>query len=139
MITGTSNTDWNPYLEYDLGTDPSLYYDDIEETLPYKYKIKDVGTDKERLNVSTYALKLTWLRAQFNYELHDAHDDETVARYTCGFCMELFGSVMFPDSSSNGVPTMYLQFISDLETPPEYNWGGAVLAYLYRELSRCCL
>ncbi|XP_078182588.1 serine/threonine-protein phosphatase 7 long form homolog [Carex rostrata] len=34
---------------------------------------------------------------------------------------------------------MYLQFINDLETPQEYNWGGAVLAHLYRELSRACL
>jgi Plant mobile domain len=30
---------------------------------------------------------------------------------------------------------MYLQFLTDLEHPPTYNWGATVLAYLYRTLS----
>ena len=106
--------------------------------MPYKYRIYNPNTSKERLSVSAYALRLKWLRAQFSFVLEDWHNDEIVARYTRGFCMDLFGSVMFPDSSADGVPAMYLQFITDLETPREYNWGGAVLALLYRELSRAC-
>jgi hypothetical protein len=106
--------------------------------MPYKYRIYNRNTSNERLSVSAYALRLRWLRAQFSLPLEAWHNEETVARYTRGFCMDLFGSVMFPDSSADGVPAMYLQFISDLETPREYNWGGAVLAHLYRELSRAC-
>jgi Plant mobile domain len=49
--------------------------------------------------------------------------------------MELFGTVLFPDSSSIGVLAMYLRFLTDLEHPSTYNWGAAVLAYLYHTLS----
>jgi len=107
--------------------------------MPYKYRIYHPNTEKERLSVSAYAIRLRWLRAKFSQPLEVGHNEETVAQYTRGFCMDLFGSVMFPDSSADGVPLMYLQFITDLKTPREYNWGGAVLAHLYRELSRACL
>jgi hypothetical protein len=53
--------------------------------------------------------------------------------------MDLFGSIMFPDSFASGVPIMYLQFLENLgPRSVNYNWGGAVLACLYRELSRAC-
>ena len=45
--------------------------------------------------------------------------------------MDLLGSVMFPDSSGDQMPMMYLPLLMDLEQPSSYNWGGAVLAYLY--------
>ncbi|EAZ37700.1 hypothetical protein OsJ_22042 [Oryza sativa Japonica Group] len=35
----------------------------------------------------------------------------------------------------NSVPAMYLQFMDNLATHTEYNWGGAVLAMLYRQLN----
>lgn len=50
--------------------------------------------------------------------------------------MDLFGSRMFADSSADAVPAMYLQFIEDLTHEKKYNWGGAVLACLYHNLSR---
>ncbi|XP_078180478.1 serine/threonine-protein phosphatase 7 long form homolog isoform X1 [Carex rostrata] len=52
--------------------------------------------------------------------------------------MDLFGSIMFSDSNSSSVSLMYLQFVEDLSPQGVnyYNWGGAVLACLYRELSR---
>ncbi|XP_078165509.1 serine/threonine-protein phosphatase 7 long form homolog [Carex rostrata] len=53
--------------------------------------------------------------------------------------MDLFGSVMFPDKTMDSVPCMYLQFLRHLDEPWEYNWGSAVLAYLYRELSSACM
>jgi hypothetical protein len=49
--------------------------------------------------------------------------------------MEMFGTILFPDSSSVGVLAMYLQFLTDLEHSPRYNWGAVVLAYLYQNLS----
>jgi hypothetical protein len=49
--------------------------------------------------------------------------------------MEMFRMILFPDSSLVGVLAMYLQFLTDLEHPPRYNWGPVVLAYLYRNLS----
>jgi Plant mobile domain len=48
--------------------------------------------------------------------------------------MEMFGTVLFPNSSSIGVSVMYLQFLTDLEHPLICNWGAVVLAYLYHNL-----
>ena len=137
-VAGISDTDWTPYIEELLGFDFTNAYDQLENTMPWVYKCVNLGTERERVKVSSYALRLKFLRGKFEYALNYQHDDDTVAQYTRAFCMDLFGSVMFPDSSESGVPAMYLQFIADLETPQKYNWGGAVLAHLYRELSRAC-
>ena len=48
--------------------------------------------------------------------------------------MDLFGTTMFPDASGDGIPMMYLRLLRDLDSPTAYNWGGAVLAQLYRSL-----
>lgn len=66
-------------------------------------------------------------------------DDPTeleIERYTRFYCMDLFGSILFPDSSGDSVPGKYLQFLVNLIDGPMYNWGAAVLAFLYRELCR---
>jgi Plant mobile domain len=62
-------------------------------------------------------------------------------RYTRAFCLDLFGSVMFPNNSADSVPTAYLTFLDDLLNVPEegYNWGQTVLSYLYFNLCRSCL
>jgi len=41
---------------------------------------------------------------------------------------------MFADSSGDGIPLWYLNLVDNLDSPTNYNWGGAVLAYLYRNL-----
>jgi hypothetical protein len=48
--------------------------------------------------------------------------------------MDLFGTTMFPDASGDGISMMYLRLLRDFDSPPAYNWGGAVLALLYRSL-----
>ena len=53
-------------------------------------------------------------------------------KYTRAFVMDMLGSVMFPDKSDDQVAVMYLQFLGDMDT--RYNWGQAVLAFLYRQL-----
>lgn len=52
--------------------------------------------------------------------------------------MDLFGSVMFADSSGDSVPIVYLSLLKELEKPPKWNWGSAVLAHLYHNLCRAC-
>ena len=52
--------------------------------------------------------------------------------------MDLFGSVMFPDSSGDAVQMMYLPLLEDLESQSMYNWGGVVLAHLYHSLCHAC-
>lgn len=55
--------------------------------------------------------------------------------HTRALVLDILGSIVFTDSSGDGVPIMYLQFMEILERPTEYNWGAAVLAMLYRQLS----
>ena len=43
-------------------------------------------------------------------------------------------STLFPDSGGDGIPVWYLDQIVNLDQPVQYNWGGAVLSYLYRRL-----
>jgi Plant mobile domain len=54
-------------------------------------------------------------------------------RYKRAFCLDLFGSVMFPNKSADSVSAMYLTFLDD------YDRGRAVLFCLYFNLSRSCL
>jgi hypothetical protein len=62
-------------------------------------------------------------------------------RYTRAFCLDLFGSVMFPNNSADSVPAMYLTFLDNMLDVPEdgYEWGQAILSCLYFNLSRSCL
>jgi Plant mobile domain len=83
---------------------------------------------------SRYSLSLSWLAEQFPSLDDDTTLDEVVY-YTRAFIMDLFGTLLFPDNSLIGVPAMYLQLLTDLEHPQKYNWGAAVLALLYSNLS----
>ncbi|MQL91960.1 hypothetical protein Taro_024575 [Colocasia esculenta] len=42
------------------------------------------------------------------------------------------------DKTGNSVPLMYLPLLEDFDRASRYSWGGATLAYLYRQLSIAC-
>jgi hypothetical protein len=46
-------------------------------------------------------------------------------RYTRAFCLDLFGSVMFPNNSVDSVPAVYLIFLDNMLNVLEdgYDWG----------------
>ena len=52
--------------------------------------------------------------------------------------MHLFGCVMFPDATGDTASWMYLPCLTDWDTAGGYNWGSAVLGYLYRQLCEAC-
>jgi hypothetical protein len=54
--------------------------------------------------------------------------------------LDLFGSEMFPDNADS-VSVVYLSFLDNILNVPEdgYDWGQAVLSYLYFNLSRSYL
>ena len=87
---------------------------------------------------SDFRISLHMLRVHFSH-LRDNATDEEVARYTRAFVLDMFGSILFPDPSGDSVPIMYLRFLQDLNTPRVINWGAAVLACLYRNLSTACI
>ena len=86
---------------------------------------------------SGFRIHLPFLRKKFTGLRANATEEE-IARYTRAFVLDLFGSMLFPDSSTDSVPIMYLRFLQELNSPQNINWGAAVLACLYRSLSHAC-
>ncbi|KAL5221082.1 hypothetical protein ABZP36_025795 [Zizania latifolia] len=84
---------------------------------------------------SSYHLRREWLHKKFS-KVPSGASWEYIDAYTRAFCLDLIGSILLPDNSGDSVPAIYIQFLENLEDPPQYNWGAAVLAHLYRSLCR---
>ena len=68
--------------------------------------------------------------------LPDGAAEVTMYQYARCYILELLGDTIFADNSGDRVYTMWLQMLGDLHNPPQYSWGSACLAWLYRELCR---
>lgn len=73
---------------------------------------------------SDYSISLKKLRDQFK-EMPENATKEQIEHYTRAFILDILGSMIFPDTSGDGVPAMYLQFLQNLDKPKEYKWGGS--------------
>uniref|UniRef100_A0A8I7B975 Aminotransferase-like plant mobile domain-containing protein n=1 Tax=Hordeum vulgare subsp. vulgare TaxID=112509 RepID=A0A8I7B975_HORVV len=83
-----------------------------------------------------YSLNLGKLREHFHV-FPDNPVDREINSHARAIVLEIIGSIVFTDTSRDGVPAMYLQFMQNLGQPTEYNWGASPLALLYRQLSMC--
>ncbi|KAJ9173154.1 hypothetical protein P3X46_016318 [Hevea brasiliensis] len=81
-----------------------------------------------------HTLKLSWLVDEFGDIPHQA-DDLTVLWHARAFILRLISSI-FPDKTNSRVNLMFLPLLEDLREAGTYSWGGACLAFLYRELCR---
>ncbi|XP_058008211.1 serine/threonine-protein phosphatase 7 long form homolog [Hevea brasiliensis] len=81
-----------------------------------------------------HTLKLSWLVDEFGDIPHQA-DDLTVLWHARAFILRLISSI-FPDKTNSRVNLMFLPLLEDLREAATYSWGGACLAFLYRELCR---
>ncbi|KAJ4768619.1 Serine/threonine-protein phosphatase 7 long form-like protein [Rhynchospora pubera] len=85
-------------------------------------------------------IKLKWLRQNCGVAPPADAPGEELDRYTRAVALELFGTLMFPDISQNSVPAYFLELVSgNLNEVPDFNWGGATLACLYRALDRASM
>ncbi|KAJ4747278.1 Serine/threonine-protein phosphatase 7 long form-like protein [Rhynchospora pubera] len=85
-------------------------------------------------------IKLKWLWQNCGVAPQADAPGEELDRYTRAVALELFGTLMFPDISQNSVPAYYLELVSgNLNEVPDFNWGGATLACLYRALDRASM
>jgi Plant mobile domain len=100
-------------------------------------KKKGGENGEDYVGQSSFRINLKWLRMTFSKLAENATDEE-VARYTRAFVLDMFASLVFPDTSGDSVPAMFLRFLQNLTDPPVYNWGAAVLSCLYRNLSISC-
>ena len=132
-VTGVSDKNWRPTLRSLLGpTDDWVDERDPDNPEDSPWRVTRITIDGvPTVRFSKYAIRLRWLRGEYT-SLHPRSNEAEIKKYTRAFVMDMLGSVMFPDKSDDKVPVMYLQFLGDMET--RYNWGQAILAFLYRQL-----
>ena len=68
--------------------------------------------------------------------LPDDAAEVVVHQYARCYILALLADTIFTDKSGDRVHTMWLQMLRDLCNPPQYSWGCACFAWLYRELCR---
>ncbi|XP_020254351.1 serine/threonine-protein phosphatase 7 long form homolog [Asparagus officinalis] len=112
-ITGTDSDVWPRRCEELLGVAP--------ETMPR-------GT-----------IKLKWLRETFSVPLPVDAPQILVDQHARAYIMHMIGTILFPDSSKDKVHARWLPLLEDLDVCGTKSWGSAVLAYLYREMSKVAL
>lgn len=78
-------------------------------------------------------LKLIWLKENFSTLCLNS-DDETGRCYLRAYILLILGCVLFPDKSHNMVHLMFLRLLDDTDEIDIYSWGGACLAWMYRQL-----
>jgi len=108
-VTGSLQHDWKQICEDFLGVRP--------------------------LDLKGSRLSLPWLASQFT-ELSPDADDVSIQRYARAYIMQLIGGFLFADKSNTLVHLMFLPLLASFEQAGNYSWGGACLAWLYRELCR---
>ena len=65
---------------------------------------------------STFRISLHLLHVHFP-RLRENATDEEIVRYTRAYILNLFGCILFPDSSNDSIPVMYLRFLRELNAP----------------------
>lgn len=126
LIVGQYDGNWSDMIERYLGIPP--------EDQEIKKKKRKKEDDTFALSYSRYSITLSKLRDRFRVMPSNPTQRE-IDWHSRALVLEILGSIIFTDSSGDSVPAMYLQFMDNLATHTEYNWGGAVLAMLYRQLN----
>src|SRR3954466_8887787 len=101
--------------------------------------------DYECITTSGPHIRFTILSRYFEHHLVAAAEakdagDELFTHYHRGcalWCwyMHVVGAAIFMDKSARYVDVTYLRYFMDLTTVHQWNWGSAVLAYLYQKLN----
>ncbi|XP_073035213.1 serine/threonine-protein phosphatase 7 long form homolog [Primulina eburnea] len=64
----------------------------------------------------------------------DDTSEVDVVKFTRCIALMIIGGIMLPDYQGGSARLIFLQLLRDIDTVKSYNWGSAVLAFLYREL-----
>jgi len=88
-----------------------------------------------RVALSAIRDHMAFLHPDITGETEDLH----IERYTRLALLLLFGCVLFPNTSGSKVSMRFLHHLQELDGLPQYSWGAAVLAYLYRSMCRASM
>ncbi|XP_078158142.1 serine/threonine-protein phosphatase 7 long form homolog [Carex rostrata] len=130
-ISGCTDDNWSQLILDCLGQE---VYDGYEwdDNDFYHKKVENKGEPNEKVTILQNYVRLAWLRNFFaNTDLDEEEDQDVIDQHTRAYAMELFGTIMFPDSNSSSIRLMYLQFLEDLGPRGQnyYNWGGAMWSW----------
>jgi hypothetical protein len=82
-------------------------------------------------------LRMSWIKEKI-FPIPHQNVDNLAEReqYARAFILLMIGSRLFPDNSGVYLYACFLPLLDDLRETGEYSWGGATLAWLYRQLCR---
>ncbi|XP_073153382.1 serine/threonine-protein phosphatase 7 long form homolog [Henckelia pumila] len=66
--------------------------------------------------------------------IEDNSSEVDVVKYSRCVALMIIGGIMLPDYKGGSARLIFLQLLRNIDRIKSYNWGGAVLAFLYREL-----
>lgn len=85
-----------------------------------------------------YYVRRAWLYEAFKICPADA-DEQTIIYYSKAYILGLLANILFPDTSGDTTNAHWVCLLEgSAEEIAEYNWGSAVLAYLYRAMCKAC-
>lgn len=94
----------------------------------------------ERKAMYASGVKLSALRDRYCKRSDRSKRPDLLAQdpvvYTRGYVLYIIGAILFPSSSRYVVHPRYIQFLQQPSQIIDYAWGAAVLAHLYRALSK---
>ncbi|XP_073129376.1 serine/threonine-protein phosphatase 7 long form homolog [Henckelia pumila] len=66
--------------------------------------------------------------------IDDNSSEVDVVKYSRCVALMIIGGIMLPDYQGGSARLIFLQLLRNIDRIKSYSWGGAVLAFLYREL-----
>ncbi|XP_070015259.1 protein MAIN-LIKE 1-like [Nicotiana sylvestris] len=104
------------------------YLDLLQKLTGFKPQDETVCSGTSRIGLTTIRQYLEILHPDITGETDDLH----IHRFTRLVLLLLFGGFLFPNTSGNLVSLQFLHHLQLLDALPQYNWGAAILAYMYR-------
>ena len=112
------------------GADPTL---SIPKQQAMCYRL--LGFQLEAQFFDHSRLRMECLDDHYQYlYIEDDAPEKMVRQYVRSYILQLLGSALLSDTSSNKVKLMFLPLLEDLDFTCRLNWSSAILACLYRAM-----
>ncbi|XP_070048430.1 serine/threonine-protein phosphatase 7 long form homolog [Nicotiana tomentosiformis] len=111
------------------------YLDLLQQLTGFMPQDETAHSGASRMSLTAILQHLEILHPDITGETDDLH----IHRYMRLLLLFLFGGVLFLNTSGNLVSLRFLYHLQLLDDLPQYNWGAALLAYLYKHLCRASM
>nr|XP_033511310.1 serine/threonine-protein phosphatase 7 long form homolog isoform X2 [Nicotiana tomentosiformis] len=111
------------------------HFDMLQQLTSFRPQDETAHSGASRMSLTAIRQHLEILYTDITGETDDLH----IHRDTRLLLLLMFGGVLFPNTSGNLVSLRFLHHLQRLDDLPQYIWGAAVLAYLYRQICRAIM